>query len=532
MNKLPYRGSRYSRRSLLQAGTLGVALAGASAIAGPPLRLANAAQTNGQLLIGQQEGIITFDPHISVTIGARQTHSLVYESLVALDDGFKPMPRLAQNWETPNDLTYVFSLRQGVLFHNGRELVAEDVVFSLQRVLDPKTGSNWASRLAAIERVEARDQRTVVVTLSRPYAPLPQALAAQAASIVPGQEVASGVLDLTREMVGTGPLQFAEHFEDQRTTLRRFADYWGPEASGIDQVTWMIMPDEAGRVAALRTGEIHMATLDNPRMLDLLAQDASITTAEQLTTNSYVLFLNANKPALADQRVRQAVALSLDRDQIKALALSNHAQVTGPIPAGFGDLATPPAELPFYGRDVPRAKQLLADAGQEDLTLGVWVSPGVTLTVTIAQVMQSQLAEAGINLELQQREVATFVNEYFVEGVHDLAISWWSGYSDPNMVLANLLSTGVAPTVLGLSDPAIDDKIERAGAETDLDARKTILRELELELATLANYQPLVTRNDLFAYRNDLVGDVTVPEVEWEGTSFPLGRSLLGVTVR
>lgn len=206
-------------------------------------------------------------------------------------------------------------------------------VFSLTRLLIPEEQSWWAVKLAPsdapeetvtpVEGAEASPAATPVglelgiaieatgpydvqITLSEPYAPLLQALSATTTSIVPAQEVQSGEIDLTRTMVGTGPFIVAEHTEDQRWVLRKFDGYWREGKPLLDEIVWQIMPDESSRAAALRTGEIQLTMFDNPKMLDLLANDPNVTTQEQLTTNYYVLFVNANQPELADQRVRQA----------------------------------------------------------------------------------------------------------------------------------------------------------------------------------------------------------------------------------
>jgi len=479
--------------------------------------------------------------------------AVIYESLVFLDDTLAPVPGLAESWDTPDDLTYVFTLRQGVMFHNGREMNADDVVFSLTRLLDPVEQSWWAVKLAPYDApdtsatpvatpeaspeaspvaagldlgitIEATGPYEVRITLNEPYAPLLQALSATTTSIVPAQEVQGGEIDLTTTMVGTGPFVVAEHIEDQRWVLRKFDSYWQEGKPLLDEIIWQIIPDESSRVAALRTGEIQLTMFDNPKMLDLLANDANVTTQEQLTTNYYILFVNATQPELADQRVRQAISLAMDREQVAQLALFSRASVSGPIPAGFIDTATPIPELAFYTRDIERARSLLAEAGHPDgIDLTILVTPAIPATVTSAEVLKVQLAEAGINLEIVQRDIVTFINEYAVEGTSQLAISWWAGYSDPYLVLVELGSNIFGP-LLGMSDPALDALIGQAARETDPAIRQTVLRELETAVATLGNYQPLASRNNFVAYRNDQVQNVAFSQVD--GFGLPLWHRL------
>jgi peptide/nickel transport system substrate-binding protein len=546
-------GSFASRRSLLKAGALGAAGAAWAASSWRRALAAPAAQgaAGGQLVIAKPYEITGFDPMSEANQTSWEIHALVYESLVWLDDQLAPIPGLAESWDTPDDRTYVFHLRQGVTFHNGREMTADDVVFSLQRVLtDPaswwnvKMGPVAAADPAAAATAqalgspvpgpqiglafEATGPYEVTARLSEPYAPFLYSLTGTTTSILPAQEVQSGAVDLSTQMLGTGPFMISDHAEGQQWVLAKHAGYWQAEKPRLDEIVWRIMNDESARVASLRTGEVQLAFFDNAKLLDLLASDSNVTTVAQTTTNYYILFVNGQIPELSDARVRQAISLAVDREQIRDLALFGRAQVTGPIAAGFAQLATPIAEVPFYTRDVARAKQLLADAGfGSGLKLQVIVTPDLSATVTMAQLMKAQLAEAGIELEIAQRDLATFVNEYAIEGTAQMAISWWAGYSDPYLILISLSSNSFGP-IIGLNDPTVDDLIARSAREIDPTARLQVLRELEAAIATTANFQPLVTRDNLIAYRNDLLGDVVFRAAD--GFGLPLWHNVVDIT--
>ncbi|MDQ3695206.1 MAG: ABC transporter substrate-binding protein [Chloroflexota bacterium] len=539
-----------SRRTAVKAGALG--LAGAAGLArDQSLVRALAAQgaPGGRLAIGKILDLVGYDPQFDASQVSWEIHACVYESLVFLGDDFSLQPGLAESWEQTDDRTYVFAIRQGVTFHNGREMTADDVAFSLERVLtspdswwNVKMGYTLPQESAAATAValgtptaanigvtvEATGPFEVTATLSEPYAPFLQSLTATTTSIVPGEEVRSGALDLSREMVGTGPFQVTEHIEDQRWILSRHDGYWQEGQPVVDEVVWMVITDEAARVASLRTGEIQVAMFDNPAMLDVLASDANVVTIDQPTTNYYILFVNATQPGLEDERVRQAISIGMDREQIKQTALFGRALATGPIAAAFSELATPLADLPFYSRDVERARQLLAEAGHEGgLRLPIIVTPGLPATVTMAEVLKAQLAEVGIELEILQRDFATFVNEYAIEGTSHLAISWWAGYSDPYLILLEV-GTDVFGPLIGQTDTGIDTLIEAAARETDPEARRATLRQLEAAIATQGSFQPMVTRNNFMAYRQDQVGEVTV--TTGDGYGLPLWHGLSRVS--
>ncbi|MBA2753993.1 MAG: ABC transporter substrate-binding protein [Chloroflexia bacterium] len=539
-----------SRRTAVKAG-----LFSAVALGGIGINQPVHGQAGGRLVIGKPGEVLNLDPHFSASQITWEIQAVAYESLVFLDDALGPIPGLAESWETPDDRTYVFALRQGVMFHNGREMKADDVVFSLRRVLESpeswwnvKMGPSLEPDPATVEAaasaealgtptavgnrigvtVEATGDYEVTATLTEPYSPFLQSLSATTTSIVPAAEVESGEIDLTTMVVGTGPFRVVEHLPDQRWVFGKVTDYWQPGGAQLDEVVWQIIPDESARVASLRTGEVQLALFENPAVLDLLASDDNVTAVEQTTTNYYILFVNGNQPELADQRVRQAISLAMDREEINLAALFGRGTVTGPIASAFSELATPLADLPFYTRDVERARALLAEAGVgEGLALQLLVTPALAATVTMAEVLQEQLAEAGIEIEIVQRDLATFVADYTDGESSQLAISWWAGYSDPYLILVEL-GNGQA-TFIGMDDPAVDDLITRAAAEADPAMRVTIMRELEAAVATLGNFQPMVTRNNFVAYRNDQLGNVTFAAAD--GFGLPLWHILKDITL-
>ncbi len=374
--------------------------------------------------------------------------------------------------------------------------------------------------------VEATGPYEVTARLTEPYAPFLASLTGTSVSIVPAEEVRSGAIDLaTKNMVGTGPFRLVEHAQDQRWVFARFEDYWQEGLPHLDELEWRVMEDEAARVAALRSGEIQLTMFENPKMLDLLASDPNVATVVQAATNYYILFANGNRPELKDARVRQAISMGINREQIRDVAFFGRAHVTGPIAAAFTQLATPLDQLPFYTRDVAKAKQLLAEAGYEGgLKIPLLISPVLAATVPTAELIKAQLDEVGIEIEIVQRDINTFVDEYAVEGTAHLAISWWAGYSDPYLILLDQGSDDFVGAVLGVTDPAVDDLIDQSARTVDPEARLEVLRELERVAATMAAFQTLVTRDNFIAYRKDQVGDVTF--AQGEGFGLPLWHRL------
>jgi len=325
-----------SRRMMLKSATMGAAAAGVNrTFIGSAGTAAAQDATGGTLIVGKPYEITGYDPHSEGNQTSWEIQAVVYQSPIFLDDNLNPVPGLVESWDTPDDRTYVLHVRQGVKFHNGREMTAEDIFFSLNRLLTYEEAW-WDTKMGPPRKIEGEEATAVALgtpstgptvaltievtgpyevtaTLAEPYAPFLASLTGTSVSIVPGAEVESGEIDLATQMIGTGPFQLTEHSLDQRWVFTKFADYWQEGQPKVDEVIWQVMPDEAARVAALRSGEIHITMFENPTMLDLLTGAPEVTSVVQAATNYYILFVNAQREQLADERVRQALSLGIDR---------------------------------------------------------------------------------------------------------------------------------------------------------------------------------------------------------------------------
>lgn len=513
---------RTTRRKVL--GTLGAA---GFAVIGKTSNVRGLAQeAPARVTIGKPYELRTMDPHSSTDQTAWEIQAVVYESLIFLDyaDGaFQTLPGLAESWQTPDDTTYVFKIREGVTFHNDREMTADDVLFSINRALDPQIGSWWRTRLGPMMQAatptagapadvgvtfEATGPLEVTARLTEPYGAFLQALAATVTAIVPGAEVASGEVDLNTQMLGTGPFKVVDHAEDQHWIFGRHDGYWQDGKPLADELVWQIIPDESARLAALRAGDIQITAFDNPLNLNLAQSDSTIAVQEQLTTNSYLMLANAAHPQLADARVRQAISLAIDRQQLVDVGISGRAAVSGPVPVGFATYATPVGQLPFYTRDVDQANALLADAGHGDgLKLTLMVLPVLTVTVPMAELMKEQLAEAGIEIEIVQKDLASFVQAWAVDHTAMLTLLWFAGFSDPYLFLLNFLSDSMGP-VVGAEGDGIDPLLRQLSTAVAPDDRKAILSQIEQQMATDAYFQFIASRNNFVAWRSDLLEGV------------------------
>ncbi|WEK61539.1 MAG: ABC transporter substrate-binding protein [Candidatus Microbacterium colombiense] len=446
------------------------------------------------------------DPQLADTARSWMILGLSYETLVGLDENFAPTPGLAESWEEKSPTEYVFTLREGATFSNGRAVTPDDVAGSFERL---KTiGGAWSAQASVISSVEATGDREVTLHLSKAYSPLFGLLAHVATSVLPIAEIDAGEIDLKTDVVGSGPYTPTAHVQDQSWTFERNTHYNGTEYSP-DTITLDVVPDEAARLAAIRDGSADYVIFNNPDAASLLAQTAAATVVNQQNTDFFYLVLNGADPdsPLADERVRFAINAIVDRQQISDVALAGNAKPTALTPFALPD-ACDPAELPSATISDDEIRDLLSDAGAENLslTLKTWNSeagPGA-----IAQVIQQQLAAFDIDLDVQILDDGIWGEALYgdpaVPADADLSISWFAGYGDASLVTnwwntdtAGFTARFMAPT------PEINTLITEA-AETPIGAeRADVFTELCAAVDENAQMVALVNRPGQIAFRSD-----------------------------
>lgn len=384
------------------------------------------------------------DPQGAATARSWMLEGLSYETLTTIDENLGVAPKLATSWETPSDTEYVFTLADDAVFSNGRPMTAADVVGSLQRLVD--TPTTWTGQLGPIASIEETGELEVTVTLSSPYAPFLAALANTPAAILPMAEIASGEVDITTEMLGTGPLVATAHRQDEEWTFEPNPHHPQADDLGFSTLTIDIVGDEATRAAALRDGSADFAVLNSIDSAELLANADDVTVVGQRNTDFHYLMINSltGDEALQDQDVRFAINSAIDRSAIDELAFGGATAPTGVTPAGLPD-ACAAEDLPSAARDVAAAKSVIDGVGGLELDLLVYTDEPVL--AQIAQVIQQNLAEIGVTVDIQQVDYATYSDKVYGNPADfDLALSWFAGYADPAMV-----TTWWNPEVAGFS---------------------------------------------------------------------------------
>ena len=429
------------------------------------------------------------DPATATAFQTVQTLGLVYDTLIDTDPDGELEPGLATEWEVSDDgTTLTLELREGVTFHNGADFTAEDAKATLDRVIDPDTGSVVASNLGNVKRVEAPDDTTLEITLSRPDAALLNVLAQTGTSILDSEDIESG--SVGREVNGTGPFTWEGWQQGQRVTLAANEDYWG-EAPSLRTVELRVIPDESSILSGMRAGSFDLGIVTDPSVADQVAEDdQEVELLSQPTLSYHVLQLNAARGPLRDVRVRQAIACAVDREQVVQQAYFGQGEVTGPITSpAFEYDAT--EGLPCDPPDLDAARSLLEEAGEGDgFPLETIVMTGEYATASsIAQSLQGQLQEIGVDLELQQQETNVYVDNW-LKANYDAAVALNGGSTDPYLMYGRYFGPNASLAApAGLTDQTLAGLLTEGNSTTDEEERQRIFGELQ---ATLLELSPWV----------------------------------------
>ena len=459
---------------------------------------ARAAAAKVTLTIGVDQEVVGLDPNKVTAFSSFRRIDLLYNKLVTYDADLRIVGDLAESWDNPDSRTYVFHLRKGVRFHDGQEMTSEDVVFTLERILDPKTASPGRSYIDVVDSVTAVDRSTVRVHLRYQLASILSGLASGNASIVEKAAVlrsASG--DLQKTEAGTGPFMLAEWVPDNVMRLVRNPAYFKRGLPKVDEVMFRIIPEQASLLAAVRTRSVDTATISDGSVAKQAQADKSLTVLQAPTLNLRIFSFNTTRPPFTDARVRDAIAFAIDRDAVVKAAEFGLGEVSGPVPAPARSWALPVADFPEYRPNPAQARKALQDAGAGGAAFKIVASPSYEGGLAVAQVIQEQLRAVGLAPTIENIEWGTYINRW-VKRDFDTMVELRGGDPDPDRFLyRTFYSTGAVNNFL-FKDAAVDRLLERGRVVLDPGARRPIYRDLQKALVQKAPavflYTPLQTQ--------------------------------------
>lgn len=464
------------------------------------------------LTVAQGSDIVTLDPQGQNDQPSARVRSQIYDTLVIQTEELELEPGLAESWEQVDEVTWRFHIREGVEFHNGDPLTANDVAFTLERHQDPELASPSAFLVGFVDSVEVVDDMTVEITTDGPFAPILAHLAHASTSILNERSVTEAGEDYGTEVaVGTGPFRFVSWETASQVVLERNEDYWGGEVLP-ERVVFRPIVDGTVRAIELEAGGVDIAYTLEPRDALRLEDHPSVVMApiETLSTN-YIGF-NAEKEPFDDARVRQAINYAVDVETIVDV-----------IYEGFGFPAASPIssqvfganlDLEGYGYDPERARELLAEAGHGDgFSTSIWTNDN-PLRIQIAEIVQAQLGEVGIQAEVEVLEWSTYLSDT-AAGAHDMFIlGWVTVTADADYGLYALFHSdnfGDAGNRTFWSNERVDELLDLGRQEADPEQRAEYYHEAQEIIAEEAPWIFLNTSIENNATRDDITGFVPHP---------------------
>ena len=480
-----------------------------AATAAPQAAPAGQARRGGTLTIAQELDPVSLDPHKTSNFSAVQGFEHVYESLTQYDEKLNVQPALAERWEvSPDGTQYTFFLRKDVKWHDGTEFVAGDVKYWHERMMATETVAPYKNWFDLIERVDVVDKNTARAVLSKPYPPLLATFAALRGGAIT-QQGAAEKSNLATTAIGTGPWKLAEYVPQSHLRYVKNPDYWNKELPLLDEFTMKIVLEEDARVAALRAGQVDYAFLTQEGA-DRVKADRNVTVLESPKAWLTVAQINTSRKPFDDVRVRQALRLALDPQEIIQKAVSGAAVPSGPVPTGHTDWFVKPEELKYQQPNLERARALLVEAGQSDLKFTILSSPQYPEFVTTALVMQDAFKKIGVTAEVQQLEWGTFVKQVNPPSFdYDVNITARTFYPDPDHYLFPYFHSKSVNNPNGSYQNAkVDELLERGRTVADTAERHQVYAELQKLLEDELPHMWFYSGVNIEAVRNHVKGYV------------------------
>lgn len=473
------------------------------------------------------------DPLTTTAYITRNHGYMVYDTLFGYDDAYVPQPQMVEDWTRSEDgLTYRFTLRDGLVFHDGAAVTAEDAVASVTRWMGRDlTGRNIK---AVLDSITAEDAKTFVITLKEPFGPLVESLA-KPSSVVPFV-MPKRIIDAAgdgniEEVVGSGPYRFVtEEFRPGVAAVYAKHDGYKPRSEApsyfagkkevlVDRVEWLSFPDDQTTANALAKGEIDLIETISSDTLSMIEGAAGVKYDLRVSANIPTLRINWLQKPFDNPKMRQAVAAMISQDEFMAATVGDPDtyEVCGSLYGCGSPLATDVNALGTGEPDVEKAKALMAEAGYNGEKIVILDASDVLSFRGLATITAQYLRQAGMNVEVQSMDFSTFLSQRskqlpIEEGGWSIAFGVWNA-PDLMSPLANLNLDTRGPE--GYAGWSADDEVAQlkqdfARAAT-LDEQKAIAEKIQIRANDLVFYIPLGTYRTYTAYRDNVTPPLASP---------------------
>lgn len=422
-----------NRRELLtRAAALGISVPALGALISNPLALHQAAAQEGELVVAAGGDIDTLDPHISqLILYSNMIRNTVFNGLVKYGPELDYVGDLAEGWENPDDTTYVFTLREGLTYHDGTPVEASHVEFSYNRIVEQETV--WSSRVANVAGYEVIDDRTISISLNEVQADFLDGLVPL--SII-SPEIAERAQD---EAVGTGPFMFVEWAPNDHISLEANPDYHEEGVPGVASLRFNILPEAQVAITNLQSGDVNgVLKVPVSQAVPLEGDDrVQVMTVPTSSIHLYEMLGKNNETIRTNARVRQALAHCLDKNAIQQTVFSGEGL---PKWTFVGSTHWAYRDVPGYDYDPELARSILEEEGAAGLEFTCLSIQGYPDGERATTIWQAGLAEAGVTMNIEIQELSVWLDNY-INHTYDVIWNVFPGFADPNY----FVSLGLQP---------------------------------------------------------------------------------------
>ena len=462
-----------------------------------------------------------WDPHLTISYKTHIAYSFTHNRLLkhkagpGIPPGSFPIEGdLAESWTQPNETTYIFKLRRGVRWQNklpvnGRELTADDVVYSVER-FRTITGNANAYMLSSLDKIEAPDKYTVKFTLKEPYVWFLDMLANSHAVAIIAKECVEKFGDLKKpeSAVGSGPWLLDSYRPNVGYTFVRNPNYFVTGQPYIERVEVAVDEDNASRMAAFIAGKYDLGweyqgvinRADWVQLKDTLKQKRPrLQTVEYPNLVMQHISMRTDKTPFSDVRVRRAMSLAINRPAIIDAVYEGAGVLNPPVPAALKEWSVPMDQLgegaQYYKFDLARARKLLAEAGypngfQANIE---WATYGSQIVIDTAQLVLKQLKDVGIDAKLSQKEYGAYISTTFYGKFDSMGFGPQTGFQEPDNFLYGQYYPGELKNQSHINDPVVADMLIRQRRTHEVPKRREIIYEIQRHLAKQQYYVQLAS---------------------------------------
>lgn len=475
-----------------------------------------------ELKIGLDVDATQLDTRLASDSSSKRVTELVYDGLIKLNEDLEAVENLAVSWENPDELTWRFKLKEGVKFHDGEALTAEDVKYTFDTILDPEFNSNSYSLFSPISEVNVISDYEVEFKLDTPYAPL---LSYLEIGIIP-KHIAEAGDTLATKPIGSGPYKFESWDKNSKITLTVNEDYWGEEPK-TEKIVYYIIPDNSTRVASLEAGDIDL--IHSPLSasdVERMKENNDFTTIEKDGVGFTYLNFNFENEKLKDQKVRQAISHLIDKQSISS---SIYRDMDKPATSPLLPSSWAYDEIKDFEYDPEKAKALLKEAGYEDTDGdGIVDKEGENLEITLSthtedpnriqavEFLQNELTKNGIKVNVSTTEWSTFQNN-LIEGKFEIALLGWLNLFDPDRAMYNPFYSTSGSNYGKYDNPKVDELLEEGRKISDREKRKEIYKEIATIVTDEVAYNVILYQGYIVIHSNKMVGFESSPNGSFYG---------------